>query len=341
MQPLLNNKYVRFVGLAIITLVGIFIILLTLASLNSASTGISSNTVGGFQSPSMDISMDGNYVMDRGESISKVAYPESSLPYYPPAPTQDEYTTNLESYETTNYNVSARTKQFDEMCNSLTTLKNNSEIHFKSINSSMNNCSALFYVPAAKVESVLSTLTAFKGVEITRDTESVTRHRAQIQSQTTILQQQLTSVENSLTAAETQFNEIAEFARENKDAATLSLTIREKISLVENLTQQKINLVSQLNQIHQQAADLEERLNVVAFSVNINRSYPIYINEQSQKWENAWEDLKDEFTNTGINLTIIFGVFLLRALQFAIYGLVIIVVIRAFWKFVQMLWSKW
>ncbi len=336
MHPLLNNKYVRFIGLAILSVVTIFVILLTLASLNSNSTGLSSGS-GMFQSPA--ITMDSDAMMRNGYADKINNY--ESLPYLPPTPVNDDYTANLESYETTNYSVNVNTKQFDEVCNSLLTLKDDPGIHFKTINSSLNNCRAVFYVAEEKANTVLSTLTSFKGVEVDRNTESVTKHRAVLQNQTNILQQQLASVENSLNAAETQFNEIAEFARGANDAATLSLTIREKISLVENLTQQKISLVSQLNQLHQQATDLEERLNVVAFSVNVNRSYPIYINKQNQKWENAWEDLKDEFTNTGINLTVIFGVFLLRALQAIIYGVVIIFVIRTFWKFAKMLWGKW
>lgn|GEM_PF-3164037 len=64
---------------------------------------------------------------------------------------------------------------------------------------------------------VLDILGTYDEVELNRSTESVTRPREQIQSQTSILQHQLASVESSLSIAETEFGEIATFTREAND----------------------------------------------------------------------------------------------------------------------------
>jgi len=283
MHPLLQNRYVRFAGIGTMVLVVIFVVLLFVASINEPRGGVSNER--GYV-PSLDSATTMGKRVTDGMGMMQV----ESL-YYPPQPYPDSYTSDLEAYETTQYSITTRTKQFDELCNTLTTLKEDPQIHFKYFNTSTNNCRATFYADEAKSDTVLSTLTAFHGVEVTRNTASVTRHRQQIQTQTSILQQQLTSVQRSLTAAETQFDEIADFARANKDAVTLSQAISQKLNNINTLTQQKINLVSRLNQLYQQAADLEERMNVVQFDVTINRSNPIYLDQESRKWEQAWKEL--------------------------------------------------
>jgi chromosome segregation ATPase len=209
------------------------------------------------------------------------------------------------------------------------------------LNRSTNNCRATFYVTQPQVNRVLDTLTAYDGVEVNRTTESVTRHREEIQGQTSILQQQLASVERSLAIAETEFDEIATFARETNDAETLASAIREKLSLIDTLTQRKISLVSRIDSYMQQAADLEERLNVVQFSVNVDRSYPLSLNRTSRQWERAWAELDEQFTDTLIGLTAFFGIFLLWSVRIVIYALVGIVVVRGLWKFARLVWRRW
>ncbi len=334
MHSLLKNKYVRFASIGVVALLIIVITLLVLNTFSSArSTGLSDTYEMGY-APTVSTGAVGKVANDSRD----FAQAESS--YYRPEPVPDGYTSDLESYETTEYNISAHTKQFDELCNALATLKADSEIHFKYLNTSINSCQALFYVEENKSDNVLSALTTFQGVEVSRGTESVTRHRQQIQTQTGILEQQLASVERTLATAETQFDEIAEFARANKEASVLSQTIREKLTLIDSLTQRKINLTSQLNQLFQQATDLEEKLDVVQFSVAIYRSYPIHPQKNLQKWEQAWEELKDAYTDTLIGLSAFFGIFLLWTLRLTLYLLVLIVILRGVWKFIQYILKK-
>jgi hypothetical protein len=340
MYPLLQKKIIKFIGIGLAALAAFFILIIFLASLNDARSSVRGASMG--MPEGVGYTSSFNINSERGASVGnemKMMQAESS--YYPPQPSPDSYTSGLENYETTEYSVTARTKQFDEMCGVLSALKEDSQIHFKYLNTSTNNCRATLYASDAEAERVIDTLTVFAGVEITRNIESVTRHRQQIQSQTSILKQQLSSIQSSLTAAEIQFDEIADFARENKDAATLSEAISQKLNNVNTLTQQKINLTARLNQIYQQAADLEERINVVQFNVSINRSNPIYVGQESQKWEQAWKTLRDTYTATLIGLSAFFGIFLLWTMRLAIYLLVVIVVLRGFWKFTKFLLSKW
>lgn len=341
MPSFLQNKYIRFGIFGVGGLVVIFIAWISI-NLLTQSTGLDSMTL---SAPSVTNSSGRAFDMEKSSNgmmadSYQVAETESSY-YYPPVPTGEGYTSGLESYETSTYSIFARTKEFDALCATLSALKNDPAIHFKTLTSSLNNCYATLFVAEAKVGEVLNTFTGFQGVEVTRNTESVTRHKQQLESQTLVLEQQLASVSRTLVATELQFDEIAAFARSSNDASTLSKTIREKLSLVEQLTQQKISLTSQLSQLYQQAADLQERLDVVQFDVSITRAIPMVTDKYERQWDQAWEALQDEFTDTLIGITAFFGVFLLWVVRIGLYLLVLIVLGRGLWKFGKVVWSKW
>lgn len=259
--------------------------------------------------------------------------------YYPsPIPQPDTNVTNLETYETTDYYVSARTRQFDEFCSSVRSLKVEERFEFRSISENTNSCSATFYTAEENVDEVLNRFGQFSGVEISRTTNSVTRQKERLESQTNILHQQLASVERTLAGAEVQFDQIIRVAEASNDASELADAIREKLQMVDSLTQRKISLTSQINNLYRQAQDLDERIGVVQFSVNIQRSLPIYPNQDDRKWEQAWKNLGDEYTNTLIGLTSQLGVFLLKVVQYGVYLLILFVIVRFGWKFAQKLW---
>ncbi len=339
MPSFLQNKFVRVGAIVIVVLISLPILLLIInfsfSSLNYVSNNETGMSSSGFLGDGMMAKNNVMRELDQKDTINI----ESS--YSPPEPQPTGYTSGLENYETTDYSISARSKQFDELCSNLTTLKTDPQIHFKSLKSETNNCHATVFVTLDKVDFVLNTLSSYNGVEVTRHTESVTRHRQQIESQTSIINQQLASVNRSLLSAETQFDELAEFARTSNNATALSEAIRYKLENIDTLTQRKIRLTTQLNQLYQQATDLEERLNVVQFNVNISRFHSIHPNENTMRWSNAWEQLKYQFTETLIGLSTNFLIFLLWTFRITIYLLVLIVTLRGLWKFIKIIWNRW
>jgi hypothetical protein len=333
MPRFFQSKFIRFGGVGLLLII-VLTVLWGATNLMTSSTGLSSDSYNDARYPSAAGGFASGKMMQE-ESVA------ADSVYYPPQPNTGNYTSDLETYETTSYLVTARTKQFDEVCSAIKNLKNDSAIHFKNLNESTNNCRATFYAEINQAKNVLTTLTAFNGVEYSRDTQSVTRHRQQIQSQTSILQQQLSNVQRSLTTAETQLNNLTDFYLTSDDVSNLTLRVNESLRLIDQLNQRKINLTSQLNNLYQQSADLEQRLGVVEFSVNINRSSPIFVNKDSQKWERAWEDMSDTYTNTLIGLSAFFGIFLLWVLRISIYLIVVTILLRGLTKFVKLIWSKW
>lgn len=351
MNTILENKYVRFALFGL----GAIIVLAFLMTLLSTLFGIqvpnySMNQKMGYTTPGIGggIMMDSDAVsemaiapsMGRGGMMD--GFEETSLYYpepLPPVPTPDGYTPGLETYETTSYSVTARSNQFDTLCETLSTLKTDSAIHFKSLNVSLNNCSAQFFVEEGKVNEVLTQFNSYHEVTIDRTTASVTRHKETIESQANIVRAQLETVEATLAEAQAAYDEIIALARSERDADALNEAIRSKLQQIDYLTSRKLNLTNQLDNYAQQAADLEERLGVVEFYANFNRLTPIQIGQHELQWSQAWKQLSNQFTMTLIGLTLSFGIFLLYILQYGFYLLVLIIVARFGWKLLQRIWQ--
>lgn len=249
------------------------------------------------------------------------------------------YVPNLEQYETTDYSATARTKAFDEACDLVLGLKARDDIHFKYISESEDQCGANFFVEEGKEGGVIAQLEGISNIEISRVTNSVTRQRQRLETEADILTQQLASVEATLTEAERQYTELTEVARAANDASALTEAIRDKLNMIENLNQRRINLVSRLQSFAQRSAELEERIGVIAFNVSITRANSSNDEYRERLWLGAWDDLGDEVTKFLIGLTAYFGIFLLRVMQYVVYGLVLLVLFRFGWKLVKQIWK--
>lgn len=323
-----KGPFVKKATWIIAGLVIVFVLYWVVINLISSSTGLSNDSISFSNQARQEVAMaPSNIQMDQGSFVP------------PSNPTNGGYTANLERYETTDYQVSGRIKDFASFCDTLETLKADDRYDFRTLQSSLNNCRATFYTEERYADEVLSQLQQNEGVQTSRVTQSVTRHREQIQSRSNIIQQQLNSVTNTLVAAEQAYDEIAGFAREERDTETYSEAITEKLRQVDQLTQRKISLTSQLDTLAQQAADLNERLGVVQIDVNVSRSYTLNPDKAARQWEQAWEMLTDTWTNFGIWLTVYLGIFLLFVAQWSLYLIILLVLARFGYKLARRIWK--
>ena len=334
------KKVLKYVAIGAAGLLALLVLFAIWVAIQFAGSGLGFSSGGSSLSVSPSGPAVGRAVP--GTSMEESAYDSVSsdsisMPVPPPTPGPD-YVAGLEDYEVTDYRVTARTEQFDEACRVLTELKADDTIDFRSLSESLNRCGARFFVDREDEERVRMQLSGIDSAVVTRTTDSVTRRRSELKNQTQILEEQLASVERTLLEAERQYDEIAELARQSSDASALTQAISNKLNMTNTLNARRIQLTERIRQLRQQSADLEERIGKAAFSVTINRSYPIDPDGDSRRWEEAWEFLKEQYTSVLIGFTAYLGVFLLRALQFAFYGLILIVLARLLWKFIRYVW---
>ena len=325
-------KAIKIIAGATLALLVLFIVVAILTSLSSSSTSLSSNSVSiGKRAVSETAMSPQAMMMDGGADFAAIA-PDM---YYP-AP--DNYIDNLEQFETTDYRISGQLREFETFCDYLSELKADERFDFSSLSSSLNNCQATFFTKEEYANQALQNLGSFAGVQTTRTTQSVTRHREQIQSRTSIVQQQLQSVTETLIEAESAYNEIADFARAQRDTETYSHAITEKLRQVDQLTQRKISLTSQLDSLAQQSADLNQKIGVIEINVYVNRAHLLNPDKTARAWGDAKELLTDTWNQFGIWLTVYLGVFILFVLQWSVYLIILIVLARFGYKLARKIW---
>ncbi len=312
-----------------IIIVGIVFALLLftilLASLNNAR-GLSVSSV---SSPPMSSSNRGK--MSDGARMGE-AYAPSYIGSY-------EYVPNLEQYETSDYTVTARTRAFEAACEKIIVYKSDTQIHFKSFSEQQNQCSAFFFVPNDRANQIADDLQTISGAEVTRTVTSVTRDREILKSESEMITEQLRIVEQTLADAERQYSEITQLAQASNNASALSEAITNKLTMIEMLNQKRIDLTARLGMINRSAAELNERINVTAFTVTITRSFVLDTNRTTLEWEGAWRELREQWTSVLIGLSAYLGIFVIRTIQYAVYALIIIVIARFVWKIAQKVWK--
>jgi chromosome segregation ATPase len=252
------------------------------------------------------------------------------------APRTQNYN-DLEAYETTDYRVRGEIRALDSLCTELENLKDDSEIDFRRLQVTRNRCVAEFFVTEADVGRVRDTVTKYP-VALTRITESVSAYRSDLIGRAEIVRQQLREVETLLAEANERYDTLARFAQEQGDAQALTQTVDDQLNTLDSLTQRRISLTEQLQQLEKSKANLQDRINRVRFSVNVSRLIPQQPNEDTARWAVAWDDLTDRLTEVQIGLTAYFAIFILYTLQYAFYGVVAIIALRLLWKFIRFVW---
>lgn len=344
MPPLFTHPYVKwpligfagFIGLTI--LIAALLFIRTLFSGYGMLDGYSNNSF--FKYTTEDMAMAEPAFMGRSLATNEMTIDVVEDYYEPPYISEPTGTiSTLEQYETTNYYMNGSIKSFDETCGMLEQMKAEERYIFKNLNSDLNYCSATFFAAPEAVDSAIALFSNIAGVTISRNTQSVSKHREQLLSQQDIITEQLSVVTATLTEAKTAYDDIALFARQSGDAIAYSTAIDTKLRQIEQLSQRQINLTSQLDRIAQQSADLQEHIGMVEISASFSRAYQIDTGRDTYAWAEAWQQLKDAWTQTGIGFTAYVGIFILYAIQAVFYFFIILLVARFGWKGIKRVWK--
>ncbi len=324
-------------------LVGVAVLSIVVSVLGNVGLSVHSNYLSVSREDSaistMQVPPSSGYSNDGFAVGSDMAYARPTLPVPSPEPMQP-YVPNLEAYETTDYRVHARTRDFDAACSLLHELKADEAIHFRSLSEHLNRCSAVFFVDEERADAVRDRLVRIDGASVERSTESVTRMRENIINQVDVLRQQLAHTEATLADVTEQYATITDLAYSEGEPATLNRTVQAQFEILDNLNQRRLRQSNQLKNLLQQSTDLEERIGKTMFDVSLNRSNPIEPGKYAQQWERALEDLQDRFIATLIGFTAYLGIFLLWGAQIVLYGLIVLFVARFLWKVARVVWKN-
>lgn len=270
--------------------------------------------------------------------------PSLSLRNVLPQSSESDYSrtagNSAENFEATDYRVSFQTRQLKNTCAAITGLKARQDVIFENASESNKYCNYNFKVERVAAGEILDILKGLKPKELTQSTDTLQGQVQDYTSEIGILRTKLASIDDTLSKAVSAYDEVSVLATKEKDVESLAKIINSKISTIQQLTQQRIDISSQLDQI-QRTKDLQiDKINYTYFSVTIADNSFVDWQNIKDSWSSALKYSLANINQTIQNLTINLISLLFTLLQYAIYGLILLFVIKYGWKLTKYIWLQ-
>ncbi len=300
------------------------------------SSGFGSGMTEGFSNVSgmaMNKGMTNSILSSKGIMPSSIRNMASSNNDYTPG-------VDAEDFEITEYRAMIKTRNLEQSCNSIASLKSKDYVIFESSNSGDNNCNFRFKVEKDKTEEVLAVIESLNPREINESIETIKKQIDDFTSEEEILKRKLRTMDNTLSSAIIAYNEISKLATQTRDAGSLANIIESKIKIIERLSQEKINTSAKLERISRLKAERLDRLEYTYFNINIYENKYIDIDRLKDSWNNSIKSFVFNMNKVLQDLSI--GLITLAAytFQYLLYLLIMLVVGKYVWKLFKKIWNN-
>ncbi len=285
--------------------------------------------------PSMDY--------DEGASLSyrNVMSIKSTNPSMPPSPSYGGTTgANAEEFEVTEYSATIETRNRQETCNAFTELKAKTYVIFESSNAYDQGCSFSFKVAQASVPEVLTWLKALDPKYLNENTYTIKRQLDDFTSEEEILKKKLTEIDSTLSSATAAYGEVTRLATQTRDAASLAQIIQSRIQIIQQLTQERLNVNEQLDRLSRAKADQLDHLEYTYFRVDVSENKYIDTAYLGESWKQALRDvvrvINEAVQGMTVNLLALFFI----VLQWSLYALILLVIAKYGWNIARKIWRS-
>ncbi len=341
----------KIAGLAILAIIVVYIAFTFIGSLlSSMRNGLPAANGGyGGSYSGIDQSYDYGYKLAPGaapmmDAITEMATPSlstrnaaSSAGYGSAGMSTGD---NAEEFEMTRYDAQIETNQPDKTCAAIGALKARADVIFENASEYRRGCSYSFKVKRDKTGEILDIIKSYKPKELVNDTYTIQQQVQDYTSEIEILQNKLAVIDDTLAKAIAAYDEVTKLATSVKDAESLAKVINSKINTIEQLTQQRISINSQLDQIQRSKEQQLDRLDYAFFGVNVSDSGFIDWQSIGDSWNLAVKSALNQVNETIQNVSIALIAFLFILAQWLVYGFILLVVAKYVWKFAKKLWKK-
>lgn len=255
-------------------------------------------------------------------------------------PRNDGYTSgDSEAFEVKNYTAQIETDDLRGDCDTIAALKTRSEVIFENTSTYERGCNFTFKVAKAYIDSVLSVLESLDPKELSENVYTIKGEVDDYTSEIDILTTKLASLNQAYTEALAAYASITDLATRNGDVENLTKLIESKLTLIERLTQSRIQVAADLERMGRAKADSLDRLAYTHFSVSVTER--VYIDGQAirDSWRYAIESAIRDANTLIQDATVGLAIFIIMVLKFALYALIVLVVVRFGWGFTRKMWG--
>jgi len=258
---------------------------------------------------------------------------------YPPSP-GNTVGGDAEEYEVTEYSATIETRDLEGTCSAVEELKAFDYVVFESANMYDRGCNYSFKVEHAHVEEVLAAIEALDPKDLSENIFTIKRQIDDFTSEQDILTRKLVSIDETLRSATKAYDDLTVLATRAQNVESLAKILDSRLSLIERLTQERVNINAQLERLARAKEQQLDRLVYTYFNVSVYENKFV----DGENIKDSWKQAVREFvmnTNKVIqDITVnLFGLLFL-VLQFAIYALIVLVVAKYGWKVAKYIWEK-
>jgi hypothetical protein len=245
-----------------------------------------------------------------------------------------------ENYETAEYRVNYESRDLEKTCNAVGELKPRPEVVFENAVESDKYCRYTFKVQRARAEEILGFLKSLNPKDVTENIYTIQERLEDYTGQIDILEKKLAVIDDTLNRANAAYDEVSELATEQNDAETLSKVINNKINTIKQLTQERLNTAAQLEQLRRSKSLQADKLDYTYFNVYARDNSYVDWQNIKDSWQAAAKNAIGGLNRIAQSVSVNLAVFLLEILQYAIYGAVLLIAARYFWKAAKAIWKK-
>jgi hypothetical protein len=282
--------------------------------------------------------VDGDEIMMESKGFSSGA----SLSSRNIVPMADNYTPgmNAEDFEITEYRATIETRNLEKSCDLITRLKPADYVIFESANRGDNNCNFRFKVKKSNVSEVLAIIKSLDPRDINENIETIKKQIDDFTSQEEVLKRKLQSIDDTLSSAIVAYDEISKLATKTRDASSLANIIESKIKIIERLSQEKINIISQLERISRAKAEKLDKLEYTYFNVNIYENKYVDVDNLRDSWKRSVKSFVLDMNKVLQDLSIGLVTLAAYTFQYLLYLLIMLIVGKYVWKLFKRIWTS-
>lgn len=257
-----------------------------------------------------------------------------------PEPQPDSVGGDAEDYEVKSYSASVETQDSDWACGEILALKSLDYVVFENSNEYERGCTYTFKVENEKVDEVLAVIERLDPKDMSESAYTIKRQIDDFTSETEILERKLAVVDETLEKAVAAYDEITDLATQTRNAESLAEVIDSKINTIERLTQQRINISSQLERLSRSKAEQMDRLVYAHFNVNVYENKFIDGETIKDSWKGAVKGFVRDVNQTAQDLTINLISFLFMLVQYILYFFILLFIVKYGWQTALHIWKK-
>src|SRR3989339_375383 len=180
-------------------------------------------------------------------------------------------------------------------------LKPREDVIFENASEYEKNCNYSFKVKRDSVKEILSIIESLDPKELNENTYTIKRLIEDYTSELEILQKKLNSIEETLNNAINAYDDITELATKTRDVENLAKIIDRKIRIIERLTQERININSQLERLNRSKAEQLDRLEYTYFRVYVFENKFIDREDLKDSWKTAMKSFVRDINKISIH----------------------------------------